>query len=76
MSPNFLLPPNSRGQNPPLLLTTEQKNDLLLKNHDLTHIGTIAMTEAHTGSSKSYNHFRDCGHTQVGGFECVVVDTT
>ena len=41
-----------------VLLTTEQTNELLLKNHDLKPVGSKALPEAHANSEKFIGHFK------------------
>ncbi|XP_030475290.2 uncharacterized protein LOC115692545 [Syzygium oleosum] len=41
-----------------VLLTTEQTNELLLKNHDLRPAGSKALPEAHANSEKITGHFK------------------
>ena len=51
-----------------MLLTIEQTNELLLKNHDLRPIFFIVVPKAHVGSNKSFGHFRDCEQRQGCSF--------
>ena len=44
-----------------MLLTAEQTNELLLKNHDLMFAGTFAVPEAHAKSIKGSRQFRGRG---------------
>ncbi|XP_056168392.1 uncharacterized protein LOC115667228 [Syzygium oleosum] len=41
-----------------VLLTAEQTNELLLKNHDLRPAGSKALPEAHANSEKNTGHFK------------------
>ena len=41
-----------------MLLTVEQTNELLLKNHDLRPAGSKALPEAHANSEKIIGHFK------------------
>ena len=41
-----------------MLLTAEQTNELLLKNHDLRPAGSKALPEAHANSEKIIGHFK------------------
>ena len=41
-----------------VLLTAEQTNELLLKNHDLRPAGSKALPEAHANSEKIIDHFK------------------
>ena len=41
-----------------MLLTAEQTNELLLKNHDLRLDGSKALPEAHAKSEKIIGHFK------------------
>ena len=41
-----------------MLLTVEQTNELLLKNHDLRPTGSKALPEAHVNSVKIIGHFK------------------
>ena len=41
-----------------VLLTAEQTNELLLKNHDLRPTGSKALPEAHANSEKIIGHFK------------------
>ena len=41
-----------------VLLTVEQTNELLLKNHDLIPAGSKAILEAHANSEKIIGHFK------------------
>ena len=40
-----------------MLLTVEQTNELLLKNHDLRPTGSTTMRESHVSSNKTFGHF-------------------
>ncbi|XP_030446994.1 uncharacterized protein LOC115669956 [Syzygium oleosum] len=41
-----------------VLLTAEQTNELLLKNHDLRSVGSKVLPEAHANSEKNTGHFK------------------
>ena len=41
-----------------VLLTAEQTNELLLKNHNLRPVGSKALPEAHANSEKIIGHFK------------------
>ena len=47
-----------------MLLTAEQTNELLLKNHDLRPAGSKALPEAHANSEKIIGHFKGYKHRQ------------
>jgi len=47
-----------------VLLTTEQTNELPLKNHDLRPAGSKTLAEAHTNSEKNTCHFKGYKHRQ------------
>ena len=47
-----------------VLLTADQTNELLLKNHDLRPAGSKALSEGHANSKKIIGHFKGCKRRQ------------
>ena len=52
-----------------MLMTIEQTNELLLKNHDLRPISSTIVLKAQIGSNKSFNHFKGRGRRQGHSFQ-------